>query len=71
MALNLQDKLSRLASWCFTNSLLFNREKATLCVFGLAQVIKKISSISASVMLLGKELPPVNTVKGIGELLVT
>ena len=64
----LEENLSLVAKWCFTNQLLINPEKTKFLLIGTPQLLKKISS-PMSLSFLGKDIIPVFSAKDLGVIL--
>ena len=60
----MNDDLIKLCNWCFDDRLLLNPDKTKLIVYGSRQMISKLEDFRLT--LLGNELSPVDSVKGLG-----
>ena len=65
VATQVNDDLKRVAYWCSQNSLLINPTKTKVLVVGTRQMLQRVPS-DFKLVLLGKELAPVPSVKGLG-----
>ena len=65
VATQVNDDLKRVAYWCSQNSLLINPTKKKVLVVGTRQMLQRVPS-NFKLVLLGKELAPIPSVKGLG-----
>ncbi|CAB4039843.1 Hypothetical predicted protein, partial [Paramuricea clavata] len=61
---NINEDLTKVRNWCFSNCLLLNPEKTKLLVFGSRQMLSRLQDFSLT--LLGKEINPIEMAKDLG-----